>query len=334
MNRPPQVPDPAAEEQASLWAARLEGSVLTSTDRSELDGWLAGDPARRELLSRFCQFSARLDRLVPELVAAGSVQMPAERARPGAGWNPWKVAAAGLIAATLAVAAVWMGGSAVRPENIATPAGKRGSFTLADGSRVELNANTSILVENSRTERRVRLANGEAFFMVSKDKARPFIVETPAGSVRVTGTIFNVLTEAASQLEVTVVKGSVQVRPGEAGDGQAPSPFVLGAGDRLRDENGAVSLRALSGTETQDALAWRQGQIVCVGMPLSEALARYGHYHGRLIAVTAGAGKVPVGGIYGLGDLDEFLAYVRQGLNLRVVHGADGSVRVSLPTEP
>jgi transmembrane sensor len=334
MNRPTQVSDPESEEQASLWAVRLEGSVLTTGDRAELDSWLAGDPARRELLSRFCRLSARLDRLVPELAAAGSVQVPAASARPAGGWSPWKVAAAGLVAAAIAVAAVWMGGSGARSETISTPAGKRGTFTLSDGTRVELNANTSMLVENSRAERRVRLANGEAFFVVSKDKARPFIVETPAGSVRVTGTIFSVLTEAASQLEVTVVEGSVQVRTGEANGGRAPSPFVLGAGDRFRDEDGAVSLRALSDTETQDALAWRRGQIVCVGMPLADALARYAHYHGRLITVTSGAGRVPVGGIYGLGDLDEFLAYVRQGLNLRVAQGADGSVHVSLPTEP
>ena len=332
MNRPIQVPDPSAEDQASLWAARLEGSMLTPSGRAELDAWLGGDPGRREQLSRFCQFSAKLDRLVPELACAGLVQMPPERTRSL--WNPWKVAAAGLLAASLVVAAVWMGRPTDRPENISTPAGKRGSFTLADGTRVELNANTSIFVENSRAQRRVRLSNGEAFFVVSKDKSRPFTVETPAGSVRVTGTSFNVLTEAASQLEVTVVEGSVQVRPGEAADTQAPSPFVLGAGDRLNEENGAVSLRALSGSETEDALAWRQGQIVCIGMPLSEALARYAHYHGRRITMSAGAGKVPVGGVYGLGDLDEFLAYVRQGLNLKVVQGADGSVRVSLPAEP
>ena len=332
MNRPTQSSGPSSEEQVSLWAARLDGAVLTQVERAELDAWLAGDPGRRALLSGYCELSAKLDCLVPELADAGRVAMPAER--PRGAWVPWKAAAAGLVAASLAVAAVWLARPGDRPESLTTPAGRRGAFTLADGTRVELNANTSLYVENSRAERRVRLSNGEAFFVVSKDRARPFIVETPAGSVRVTGTIFNVLTEAASQLEVTVVEGSVQVRPGQAADGPAPSPFVLGAGDRLTDEDGAVSLRALSGSETEDTLAWRKGQIVCVGMPLSEALARYAHYHGRQIAVSAGAGRVPVGGVYGLGDLDEFLAYVRQGLNLRVEQGADGSVRVTLPTEP
>jgi transmembrane sensor len=334
MNRPTPIPDPAAEDLASLWAARLEGSDLTPADRSELEAWLAGDPSRRDILSRYCRFSADLDVLITELAAAGAVGAPRPRPAPRAGLNPWKVSAAGLVAASLVAGAVWLGFPGRRPESLSTPAGQRGAFTLADGTRVELNANTSILVENSRDERRVRLANGEAFFVVSKDSARPFIVETPAGSVRVTGTIFNVLTEASSRLDVTVVEGSVQVRPGDADGAPTSGPVKLGAGDRLDDEVGSVSITLLSPGDIDDALAWRQGQIVCKGMPLSEALDRFAHFHGRVLTATAGAGRRSIGGRYPLGNLDEFLAYLDQGLKLRVTRDASGAVRVSLPGEP
>jgi transmembrane sensor len=327
MNRLTHVPDPSADEQASLWAVRLEGSRLTETDRAELDAWLGGDPARRTLLSRYCQFSARLDLLVPELAAAGTIEVPAGRARPRGVWNPWKVATAGLVAAALAAGVVWLGWSGGRPENLSTPAGQRGSFTLADGSRVELNANTSIVVENGRSERRVRLSSGEAFFIVSKDKTRPFIVETPAGSVRVTGTIFNVLSETTSQLDVTVVEGSVQVRP-DASDG----PLTLGAGDKLSFDDGRVSCAPQTASDIDDALAWRQGQIVCKAMPVSEALARFAHYHGRVMTATPAAGKRAIGGQYSLDDMDGFITELQQGLNLRVEQEG-GAVRVSLPGE-
>jgi transmembrane sensor len=333
VNPPTHAPDPAAEEQASLWAARLEGSVLTDFDRSELDAWLAGDPLRRPLLSSYCRLSARLDSLVPELAAAGAVEMPAGRARARPAWNPWKVAAAGMVAAGLAAGAVFLARPAGRPETLSTPSGQRGAFTLSDGTRVELNANTSITVENGRAERRIKLSNGEAFFVVSKDKSRPFIVDTPAGSVRVTGTIFNVLTEAASQLDVTVVEGSVQVRPDDPG-GSLGDPTMLTAGGVLTSENGVVSLASKSAADVDDALAWRQGRIVCNAMPVSEALARFAHYHGRVMTVTAAAGTKRAGGQYSLGNLDEFLDYLKEGLNLSVVREADGSVRVSLPTEP
>ena len=333
MNRFPHVPDPAADDQASLWAARLEGSVLTDADRAELDAWLAGDPSRRELLSGYCSLSARLDLLVPELAAAGAVSAPAGRARARSPWNPWKVAAAGMVAAGLAAGVVFLARPGGRPETLSTPSGQRGAFTLSDGTRVELNANTSITVENGRAERRIKLSNGEAFFIVTKDKSRPFIVDTPAGSVRVTGTIFNVLTEAASQLDVTVVEGSVQVRPDDA-SGALEDPTLLTAGGVLTSENGTVTLSSKSAADVDDALAWRQGRIVCNAMPVSEALARFAHYHGRVMTATAGAGAKRAGGQYSLGNLDEFLDYLKEGLNLSVVRESDGSVRVSLPTEP
>ena len=334
MNRSQNVPDPETEDQASLWAARLEGSSLTAADRAELDSWLAGDPARLEMLSRFCRFSARLDRLVPELVASGSIKVVEGRARPGRGLNPWKLAAAGLVAAALAVVVVRLEWSGERSESISAPVGKRQSFTLSDGSRVELNANTAIFVDNGRAERRVRLSNGEAFFMVSKDKARPFIVETPAGSVRVTGTKFNVLTEAASQLEVTVVEGSVQVRAADSGGNPGSEPVRLEVGDRLTREVGGVSVRGLSPDELEDALAWRQGQIVCEKMPLSELLARVAHYHGCVITATPAAAGALVSGRYSINNLDEVLSEVAAGIKVRVERGADGRVRVSLPGEP
>ena len=36
-----------AEDEASLWAARLDGGELSESDRADLEGWLAGDPGRR-----------------------------------------------------------------------------------------------------------------------------------------------------------------------------------------------------------------------------------------------------------------------------------------------
>jgi transmembrane sensor len=335
MNRPTQAPDPASDEQASLWAARLEGGPLTDADRSELEGWLAGDPSRRQLLSGYCRLSARLDRMVPALAASGSVELPPARPAAGAGsWSPWKAAAAGLAAAALAVGAFWYGHGAGRTEDLSTRAGQRGSFTLSDGTRVELNANTTITVQDGRSERRVHLANGEAFFVVSKDKSRPFVVDTPAGSVRVTGTIFNVLTEAASQLDVTVVEGSVQVRPGGPGPAQAAGPTSLEAGGVLKAEDGSLSVTTLPPADIDDMLAWRRGQIVCKAMPVSEALARFSHYYGRVMTATPEAGSRRASGQYSLGNLDEFLDFLHQSMSLNVARSADGSVRVSLPGEP
>ncbi|HTZ20901.1 MAG TPA: FecR domain-containing protein [Opitutaceae bacterium] len=306
----------SAEEQASLWAARLDGGNLTAADRAALDAWLAANPAHRPLLSRYCQFSTDLEENLLALVATGAVNLPPEQESKPARrhWSlPWFAGAASAAAAAV-VFVFWLARPGAQFESIETPAAHRRSLTLADGSRVELNARTSLRVENSRTERRVQLATGEAYFVVSKDRQRPFIVETPAGSVRVTGTIFNVRSETTSQLEVTVVQGSVQVSPGLTGGPLASTPVTLGAGDRLSASPGGVAFDTLSRSALEDAFAWRRGQIVCNGTPLAEVAARFAHYHGRKIMVAPDAAGLRVGGQYSLDDLEGFFTALQNNL--------------------
>lgn len=323
---------PALEKQAALWAARLDGSVLSARDRVALDTWLAAHPSHRELLSAYCQFSADLEQQLPALVHSGAVELPSIAPRR-APWLKW--AAATALAAAAAVAVVFT----LRPAtaqtqvaNVATPAAQRQTLVLVDGTRVDLNAHTSLQVAITATERRVRLSDGEAFFAVTKDPARPFIVETPAGAVRVTGTQFNVRAETASLFEVTVAEGSVQVRPGDV-VGRAETPVALTPGERLVATPQAVSVQTLTPAALDDILAWRHGQIVFAGTPLREALARFARYHGRGIAASPAAANLSLGGRYSLDDLDGFFSSIEEVLELRVTRNLSGTVQVSLRDE-
>ena len=323
--------NPAAEEQASLWAARLDGSVLSAADRLALDQWLAGNPAHRELLSQFCQFSADLEQKLPALVAAGALDLPAGPSRR-LRWLKWAAPLALAAAATVGFL-VWLHPAPVQSDNVATPVARRQSLTLADGTRIDLNAQTSLQIELTGSRRHVLLASGEAFFTVHKDPSRPFIVETPAGSVRVTGTRFNVRAETNSTLEVTVAEGSVQAHP--AATGSTPSvPHALTAGDQLSAGPGGVEVRRLSAAALEDALAWRQGQVVFNGVPLSDALARFARYHGRGITVAPDAAGKRVGGRYSLDDLDGFLSFIEEELSVRVTRELNGTVQVSARPAP
>lgn len=309
MNSSPQPHDPAIDEQAALWAARLDGDTLDAAQRTELDAWLAAHPAHRALLSQYCQFSADLEERLPALVHAGAVALPDAGKAVRRRWTlPRVTAVAFAAAAALALAFV-----ALRPapqvENFAMASLQRGTRTLADGTRVELNANTSIRFENRKAERHVLLAGGEALFTVARDPHRPFTVETPTGSVRVTGTTFNVRTEAGtSELEVTVVEGSVQVRPIAAHHAQESQPIALVPGDQLSARAGKVSTQQLSANEVDDALAWRAGHIVFRDTPLQEALARYARHHGRSITAAPGVARQTIGGRYSIDDLSGFLS--------------------------
>lgn len=329
MNSSPSVRDSSAEERASYWAARLDGSLLSAADQLALEAWLGEHPSHRALLAQYCQFSADLETSLPALARSGAIELPHEFApRRRARLAPWIAATALAAAATVAVT-LWTGRTQTQSARIATAAAQRQTLTLADGSRAELNALTSLQIELGPTERRVRLASGEAFFTVTKDAARPFIVETPAGSVRVTGTVFNVRAETPNALDVLVVEGSVQVRPGEALSGRPTAPVHLGAGESLSAGPDGVAVKKLPADAMDDALAWRQGQIVFKGAPLHAALARFARYHGRAITVSPEAANFKVGGRYSLDDLDGFLRGMEDAFPLRITRDLNGAILVA-----
>ena len=84
---------------------------------------------------------------------------------------------------------------------------------LADGSVIALKPNSSIEYPKNfaKDERRI-LLKGEAFFDVSKDKNRPFVISTSQLRVKVLGTSFNVMAyEGAKEAIVAVKTGRVSV---------------------------------------------------------------------------------------------------------------------------
>ncbi|WP_113638077.1 FecR family protein [Nubsella zeaxanthinifaciens] len=95
---------------------------------------------------------------------------------------------------------------------LSTPAGGKFSLVLSDGSKVWLNASSSIKFPAAFTgdARRVEI-KGEAYFEIAKDKRKPFYVRNGSSEIKVLGTHFNVMAypdEYRSAL--TLLEGSVQ----------------------------------------------------------------------------------------------------------------------------
>lgn len=112
-----------------------------------------------------------------------------------------------------------------------TTTGQTAKATLPDGTAVWLNSESKLeVIEGlaNSDERQLKLS-GEAFFQVTKDSLRPFIVTTQQGpGIKVLGTTFNVNAYPGDNITTTLVEGSVQLL-----DDQQQHLAILKPGDQV-----------------------------------------------------------------------------------------------------
>ena len=151
-------------------------------------------------------------------------------------------------------------------------------LTLDDGSLVHLNYNTRLIYPEKfgRGDRNVIL-DGEAYFMVAKDKSRPFIVHTPNGDVKVYGTEFNVNT-TGDNTSVVLVKGSVSVTP-TGGKEQLMNPGQLC--------EFSVENLMLSTIDVEPYIAWNEGKFSFEEWPLERIMQVISRWYGREVEFTS-----------------------------------------------
>lgn len=151
-------------------------------------------------------------------------------------------------------------------------------ITLPDGSIIHMNKGTTVELQKGHFNayiREVWLKEGEAFFEVTKDSQRPFIVHLQDGlSARVLGTSFNI--KAYSQLGeqvVSVKNGRVQVAH-EVGES-----VVLDKNHKASFHT--VDRQLTSGvTDGEGAADWRSGRIVLEHVTMKELAFRLKQYYG------------------------------------------------------
>ncbi|MDD2381304.1 MAG: FecR family protein [Mariniphaga sp.] len=93
------------------------------------------------------------------------------------------------------------------------PLGSRSFLKMPDGSKIWLNAGTTIIYQTTfgSFNRDVKLT-GEAFFEIAKNQAIPFVVQTSEINITALGTQFNVKAYADEKtIETTLIKGSVKL---------------------------------------------------------------------------------------------------------------------------
>jgi transmembrane sensor len=258
------------DEEAAQWAMRQDRDLDSDFDDS-LKAWLAGDPRRQGALLRAQAALSLVDRAraLPEPVA------------PSAGRIDRRVLiGAGAAIAAAIPAAVGFALLSRKPERFSTARGELRRVPLSDGSVAEINTETALDVTMARQVRRIRLEQGEAWFAVAKDPARPFVVEASNIRVAAVGTAFSV-NDAAQRLQVLVTEGVVEAwRAG--GDGRR---VRIEAGSRLSVAADGRFLVTEAAEDIARDLAWRTGQIDLAGRTLADAVLEFNRYNRRPIVI-------------------------------------------------
>lgn len=172
---------------------------------------------------------------------------------------------------------------------------------LSDGTQVDLDTDSAIALDYSRTLRRVDLIRGQAFFTVAKDANRPFVVGSNGLTATALGTRFEVDGDVDRGPEVEVEEGSVEVAAGDR-------RLWLAAGDSAgRDASGRLAPAELD-MDVRDATAWRHGRLIFSGRRLGDVLATIGKYRrGPILVLDDRVAALKVSGAFDLADTDAAL---------------------------
>lgn len=299
----PSEPEDRASLEAARWLVALEDAPDDAELRAQIDAWRVADPQNeaawldtRAVYGLMADTTPQHrplwdDRVAPSIRrTASSSSWPASR---------WRRAAAGVALALAAWVLIVVGpGLLVRFQaDQTTSTAEVRSIGLDDGSVVRLAPDSAVDIVYEAGRRRVRLLQGEAFFEVRPDSARPFVVEARGVQTTVLGTSFNVRA-SGDGAEVAVRSGLVRV---DAAAAQPPVTLRLEPGEWAQVARSGVVAR---GRVPSDEVApWLGGQIVARDRPLADVvddLRRY--FAGSIVLVDADLAARRVTGVYNLAD--------------------------------
>jgi transmembrane sensor len=190
-----------ARAEAAAWVVQLHGPHRTPELEAALRDWLSADPENQRQFERVTSVwdDAR------GIPLGGVARVAYWNRSPSAA--PWALAAVILLTCCIgALSAYWVYFAHVYRTGI----GEQRIVRLDDGSRISLNSDTQLEVRFSKELRRVILSKGEAYFEVTHDPGRPFVVSAGGHDVTAVGTSFMVRFDSDTTA-VTLIEGKVTV---------------------------------------------------------------------------------------------------------------------------
>jgi transmembrane sensor len=305
----------STEEISARWLLRREEADWSGEDQVELDKWLNSNMENKIAYWRLEHGWRKADRL--------AALQPPSSARAHGPRRLWRVSAvavplaACLILCVLTVSSV----DVARHKTYVTEIGVREIVPLADGTKIELNTATTLRAAVNGQLREVWLDQGEVYFEVVHDPARPFVVHAGSRSLTDLGTKFSVRRNG-DHVEVAVVSGRVQL------DNEplvrSSMPVTLARGDIATVQETSTFVVPNSIDKVEDLLSWRRGLLVFDQSTLADAASEFNRYSRKKLVITDPAiARMRISGRFESSNVDGFTRLLRLAYGLNVADEGD-----------
>ncbi|MNR90896.1 fec operon regulator FecR [compost metagenome] len=305
--------DFATLEQAAEWFAVLRSGVVSDEERQQWHAWLDLREEHRLAWQKVESISngLSLPKAAPAAASAALSAAVLQRRRS-------------LKMLTLLAVTGVVGWGISRNNTVQTlvadlnadyrsAVGEVRNLTLADGSQIWLNTNSSLDQQYDEQTRRVKLRKGEVLIDTNPDThipARPFIVYSAEGSLRALGTRFSVR-QLDGKTRLSVYEGRVAISPLDATD----NTKIIESGQQA-DFNRKEVITVAAADPTQQA--WSQGLLVADNMRLEEFIEELARYRSGYLGCDPAIADLRVVGGFPLNQPEQVLAMLEASLPVSI----------------
>lgn len=218
--------------------------------------------------------------------------------------------------------------SPVTYNSLITPKGRQFQIVLPDGTRVWLNAASSLSYPTvfSGSERKVEIT-GEAYFEVAKNEQAPFRVKVNGETdIEVLGTHFNINSYPdEGNIRTTLLEGSVMIRLGSARTMLSPGQQAMIAFPDSHSSARPVSdpIKLIKRVDTERIIAWKSGAFNFQDASIEEVMRQFARWYDIEVVYEKGVPDIEFGGKMGrdlsLSDALRMLAKAK--VNFRLEEG-------------